>query len=1105
MKSVKIFLVMLLVGTITSGIYARPVEVYLLPSSPGEPSKMISPDKPSGEWLIQYDGGEGIWYLIGLFPGDTLGVFFTPPAACSLVEVHFCKKRWGDESGPTQYYGIAAYVPGGVTLDDYDEYHSDASMPGPSCIGTILAGPTALDINAFDEFEWDTLDVPGNPDIGTNNFWAGTTIEDTTHSTRIDATVDPPHRAICYKQGGTGPETNGPGWYSSWHLFWVRALVRVYENIPPIVDADALLGTYDTSDRTVYIYTEDFGPVAPGIDEIYLYYYLEGKTDTLAAIMVQDSVLTEGSFEYAWWHADIPGQSAGSVVHYWVECTDNEGADGSSGEFSYGVGAGTSGYGLLYVESDDVYGDVGVHDAFGAFLWDVWYESTNGVADNTVTDFYISGAGVKAVSWLSFSSYSFANWSFTQAFSDFMDNGGCVFISSEDVVGSGYGLGYGGWSAPSPHPLRDYLKAYTGTDDYITTSPFTLYVENTDFLTAGMQDELTVDCDSIGPGTWVGIFTDIDANCVPLFYDGEGNILGYRYESSKGFKVVFLYFPFHGITSTDDQDEFISNITGWFGVGADITVSPDSLYIITPIIVTDSFWIGNLGSVSLSVDSITHAATWITDISPTNFTVDSGDSTPVYITMDPDSFVLGVFVGKDTLWIWSNDPDENPYAEPVKLATPSCTLIVVNTRGAPGSTDKAMDIELNNSMGISGVQFTLIFDDSLLTANSAILTPRTSHMSIGHTIWSDSVLILLYSMTGDSILPGNGPIVDVIFDVDSSAIPGDSLYVNISHPVLSDPEAKPIFCDTINGWFLFGSEKGDLNDDGEININDVVRCANIILCKPPPPTLNELWAADVNSDGAVNVIDCVIIVNIILGKKFTYVMRNIGEPVLVNITELPGSQADLINITIDITNTIPVAGLQLTLKYDPDIFTPSNPQTTERSKGFELASNSNSGELTILVYNLSGMTIESGTGAVINIPLNITSPCDATLELKDVILAAEDASPIPTEIQNGSLTMNPIPKIYGLSQNYPNPFGDKTEIRYQLPENSKVNLSIYNCAGQLVRELVNEEQKAGYYVARWDSRDNNGKRVVSGIYFYRIMAEKKDNKYTTTKKLILIR
>jgi flagellar hook assembly protein FlgD len=67
-----------------------------------------------------------------------------------------------------------------------------------------------------------------------------------------------------------------------------------------------------------------------------------------------------------------------------------------------------------------------------------------------------------------------------------------------------------------------------------------------------------------------------------------------------------------------------------------------------------------------------------------------------------------------------------------------------------------------------------------------------------------------------------------------------------------------------------------------------------------------------------------------------------------------------------------------------------------------------------------------------------------------------------------------------------------------------VNLQIYSVTGQLVRTLVNEKQKAGKYSALWNSRDEKGKRVASGIYFYRLETSLGD-RITKTKKMTLAR
>ena len=100
-----------------------------------------------------------------------------------------------------------------------------------------------------------------------------------------------------------------------------------------------------------------------------------------------------------------------------------------------------------------------------------------------------------------------------------------------------------------------------------------------------------------------------------------------------------------------------------------------------------------------------------------------------------------------------------------------------------------------------------------------------------------------------------------------------------------------------------------------------------------------------------------------------------------------------------------------------------------------------------------------------------------------------------------------IPRVYTLGQNCPNPFSRSTVIGYQLSDNGKrttenqhVVLKIYNITGRLVRTLVDEPQKPGYYKAIWDRKDNSSKTVSSGIYFYKLKA----NKFTASKKLILL-
>ncbi|MEJ5350952.1 MAG: T9SS type A sorting domain-containing protein [Melioribacteraceae bacterium] len=88
------------------------------------------------------------------------------------------------------------------------------------------------------------------------------------------------------------------------------------------------------------------------------------------------------------------------------------------------------------------------------------------------------------------------------------------------------------------------------------------------------------------------------------------------------------------------------------------------------------------------------------------------------------------------------------------------------------------------------------------------------------------------------------------------------------------------------------------------------------------------------------------------------------------------------------------------------------------------------------------------------------------------------------------------PKEYKLEQNYPNPFNPITRIGYQIPEEGRVQIKVYDILGREIKTLVEENKKAGYYEAEFD-----GSNLSSGIYVYRLMA----NKANQNKKMILIK
>ncbi|MCL5029514.1 MAG: T9SS type A sorting domain-containing protein, partial [Bacteroidetes bacterium] len=89
-----------------------------------------------------------------------------------------------------------------------------------------------------------------------------------------------------------------------------------------------------------------------------------------------------------------------------------------------------------------------------------------------------------------------------------------------------------------------------------------------------------------------------------------------------------------------------------------------------------------------------------------------------------------------------------------------------------------------------------------------------------------------------------------------------------------------------------------------------------------------------------------------------------------------------------------------------------------------------------------------------------------------------------------------LPQRFLLEQNYPNPFNPTSTIRYEVPEMSFVNISVYDILGREIKVLVNEQKSPGHYQVIFDA-----KNLASGVYFYII----RTGNFTQSKKMILLR
>ncbi len=87
-------------------------------------------------------------------------------------------------------------------------------------------------------------------------------------------------------------------------------------------------------------------------------------------------------------------------------------------------------------------------------------------------------------------------------------------------------------------------------------------------------------------------------------------------------------------------------------------------------------------------------------------------------------------------------------------------------------------------------------------------------------------------------------------------------------------------------------------------------------------------------------------------------------------------------------------------------------------------------------------------------------------------------------------------KLFSLLQDFPNPFNPSTIIEYAVPNKLHVKLIVYDVLGRLVKTLVNEDQRMGNYLVKF-----NGTGYTSGVYFCRLQA----GSYSVTKKMLLMK
>ena len=176
---------------------------------------------------------------------------------------------------------------------------------------------------------------------------------------------------------------------------------------------------------------------------------------------------------------------------------------------------------------------------------------------------------------------------------------------------------------------------------------------------------------------------------------------------------------------------------------------------------------------------------------------------------------------------------------------------------------------------------------------------------------------------------------------------------------------------------------------------------------------------------------------------------------------------------------------------------------TPRTEGLGLYYHVKQGKVKIGVLDIYGnYTVMPGEGSLLKLKFQNKGKGTgiSSFRIENAILVNTSAQELDVQIRPSKL-IRTIPQTFSLAQNYPNPFNARTVIRYSLPQDTKVEITIYNILGRKVKTLVNEYQQAGYKTVIWDGTNQKDRTVASGVYFYKIKA----GDFVQPKKMLLLK
>lgn len=461
-----------------------------------------------------------------------------------------------------------------------------------------------------------------------------------------------------------------------------------------------------------------------------------------------------------------------------------------------------------------------------------------------------------------------------------------------------------------------------------------------------------------------------------------------------------------------------------------------------------------------------------------------------------------------------NISDDVPLPDPDGTVTVMLDTVFVE----PGQETK-LDITVDNtsSRAMGGLQFDLFLGEAQhLVIGDLIkdVSLEGFQINTNRSADGDTLKVIVYSATGDSIAPGRHTLANLYFNAQTdplSDILGASSTITVIDQslIVSDASGQTMASSSTNGAVLIG-QRGDINQDGIVDVRDLIVFVIQLLGKGdatlPEPGTPAFVIADVNKDNELNIGDVVAIVNHILDLPLGLPKTLANQPANIHLMGMVTRENEWF-IPVEIQTPQSIAGAQMTFTFDPGLLSVGTPRLPEASDHIGFDSHTDDGVLNVVIYSLSkDRSLITDQTPVLWIPVQlIDEKRPATLSLTDPILVNHATVTVP--LRKGTMTQSisknvSAPSSFGLKGNAPNPFNPTTSISYEVSEQAHITLTVYNLLGQQVVRLVDQEHGPGQYTIKWNGKNSRGFDVTSGVYLYQMIS---DTGFSETKRMTLLK